>query len=105
MSACHVSMPQRTPQVPGTDGFQLWYMVEPPKEELAAKGNLGNMFMVRTPELKPTDSPVYWRINEDGSGAPHRGVACRSVVKRWPLCRPSSPVALVQVQLQFLIGM
>ena len=38
---------------PGTDGFQVWYLLEG-----HADAGEGNMFVAQTPELRPSDPPV-----------------------------------------------
>ena len=50
---------------PGAAGFQVWYMLEEPDPRLM--GDWGNMFLVRTPELLPSDMPLYWKFQPDGS--------------------------------------
>jgi len=50
---------------PNAAGFQLWFMMEEP--DPALMGTWGNMFLVQTPELTPSDPPLWIRVNEDGS--------------------------------------
>ena len=49
-------------QLPGSDGFQLWYYLE--NDDAAGEGN---MFMARTDELSPRDEPVEFFLNACGS--------------------------------------
>lgn len=48
---------------PGCRGFQLWFLVDGHTSEKER----GNMYMVRTPDLLPTDPPVRYLVQRDGS--------------------------------------
>mmetsp|Transcript_16504 Transcript_16504/g.22622 ORF Transcript_16504/g.22622 Transcript_16504/m.22622 type:complete len:390 (-) Transcript_16504:220-1389(-) len=47
---------------PKHEGFQLWYLLENDHDQ-----NHGNMFMVKTSALSPTDPPVSMEVRRDGS--------------------------------------
>ena len=52
---------------PDSDGFQLWYMISPPKRQRDG-GRVGNMFLVEMADSFGSDLPLTFSVQADGSG-------------------------------------